>query len=460
MLSIKEIIECVNGKLINGNENIVPKKYVLDSRDVNGGEMFVPIVGENVDAHKYIVDVVKKGVLGYFINSDNEKKDEIISETIKINKDICVIEVKNSQNALYEAGVYNRDKHIDIPVIAITGSFGKTSTREMISSIFKEEKNVLVTEKNYNSCIGIPLVMLKLENQDICILEAGIDSFGEMELESKLLKPDAAIITNIGTAHIGTFGTMENTLSEKIQITNYIKGMKILLVNSDNNLLKKVENNDKYSVMKYSLDLVKDINQTKDGITICTKIYGKDEYIHINEIGIHNVQNAICAIKVAELFNISRDSIINGIGKYKNFSRRMERIKLKNNVLLIDDTYNASIDSMKSGLITLDGIEAKRKIAVLGDMFDLGDSGKYLHNEVGKLFSNINIDMLYTTGSLARNITENAKEYVKEAIHFDSKDKLILKVNEIIQDGDIVYFKASNAMNFNEIIRAVKNEND
>jgi UDP-N-acetylmuramoyl-tripeptide--D-alanyl-D-alanine ligase len=326
----------------------------------------------------------------------------------------------------------------------------------MIASILREEKNILVTEKNYNSCIGIPLMVLKMDSQDICVFESGIDKFGEMELESRLLKPDIAVITNIGTAHIGIFGNKETTFSEKIQITNYIKGRKKLIVNGDDSLLNKVESNEKYKVLKYFIEQAKEIEICQENTKFKTIIYEKECEVNVNQIGKHNIYNVLCAIKVAELFNISTENILKGIENYKNFVRRMQKKYIGDNILIIDDTYNASIDSMKSGLETVNILNGKRKIAVLGDMFDLGEYSEKIHLELGKIFSSLKYDILFTLGNASKSIAKSANGKVQNIKCFDNKEELIKEITSILIPEDIVYFKASNGMKFNEIISEIE----
>ena len=240
LLNINEIVKASNGVLVNGDERIIPQNYKIDSRELENNDFFIPIVGENVDGHNYIIDCVKKGTIGFFISKSCKNKEEIIKESISIKHDVCIIEVEDTEKALCDIGTYNRNKHIDIPIIAITGSVGKTSTREMIASMLLEKYNVLVTERNYNSIIGLPIMMLKIDNQDICVLEAGINHIGEMDILTKILKPDICVITNIGNAHIGIMGSRENIFKEKLKITDNIKGLKKLIVNGDDEYLSKI----------------------------------------------------------------------------------------------------------------------------------------------------------------------------------------------------------------------------
>ena len=451
---VKDIISATNGNLINGDKNKSIESYIIDSREVNSNSFFIPIVGEKVDAHKFILQCVKNNALGFLINSNSMEKEDIISKSIEMNKDIIIIEVKDTLKALYDMAVYNRKLHKNVPVIAITGSVGKTSTRQMIYSVVKQEKNVLVTEKNYNGYLGLSLMGLKIDNQDICVLEAGIDRFGEMEELSKILLPDIAVMTMIGTSHIGILKTQENIFKEKFNISNDLRGINTLVINNDDKFLSKIKDDNKFNVARYKLEDASNIEFSTDGITFKTKIYGKEENIKINAIGEHNILNALAAIKVGELLNLNKDSIIKGIAEYRNFVRRLEIKKIKNNVTIIDDTYNASIDSMKSGLNTVNKLSGK-KIAILGDMLELGEYSEKLHKEVGMLFKNLQFDSVYTLGNDSEKIYAEAKKYVRFAKHYNTMQELENELINNIDRDDILYFKASNAMKFPDLIEYI-----
>ena len=454
MLSINELVKSTNGKCLNGDLNFIPKKYVIDSRNIEENPFFVPIIGENTDGHKYIIDAVKSGICGYFINKSHKEKNNIVDESKKLNKDICIIEVEDTLKALYFAGRYNREKHINIPVVAVTGSVGKTSTREMIASVLRSEKNVLSTKANYNSVIGAPIMALEIEDQDVCVFELGTDHNGEMQQLSDLMKPNISVITVIGTAHIGIFESRENIFKEKLQITSHMPKESILFVNGDDIYLNGLKNTDMYEVEQFNDSDIVDMKSSNNGIKFRTKIYGDFENIEINQIGNHNAKNAVCAIKVAEVLNLKRENIIRGIKEYKNFARRLEKIELDNNILLIDDTYNASIDSMKSGLITINKFNG-RKIAVLGDMLELGAYSKQLHFEIGKFFQTLNYNKLYLFGNESKYIEEGAKNFVNTK-WYESKEELVSDLKSDMKSGDVIYFKASNGMKFNTIIEELK----
>lgn len=451
MLSINQILEVSNGKCINGNRYYIVKSYNIDSRIIEKGDFFIPLVGKRSNAHDYIIDCAKKGICGYFIESNEKNKEKIIKETISINKDIIIIEVANSKDALYEIGKLNRKLHIDIPVIAITGSVAKTTTREILSSIISKKYNVLTSIKNFNGDIGLPLMLLKLENQELAILEHGIDYIGEMDKLVRASKPNMALVTMIGTAHIGILGSKENIFKEKMDIAKYMDKDAAVILNGDDSYLNKYKNND-IQIIKYYMKDVSNISTNEKEVKFNYKIYNKEHEITINTVGWHNIQNVLVCIKTAELLNVDADTIITGISEFKNESGRFEIIKYENNIQIIDDTYNANIDSMKAGINSITNMKAKRRIAVLGDMLELGEHTLDLHTEVGKLFKEKDIDVLYTLGENAKIIATEAKKYINEVEHFNSKRELILRLYSKTSQGDLIYFKASNTMNFGEII--------
>ncbi len=457
MLSIKELVRATNGNLINGNEDYIPLSYEIDSRNIKKDNFFIPIKGEKTDAHKYIIDCVKNGASGFFINKNYIENEKIVKDCIKINKDICIIEVKDTLQALINSGKYNRNKHIDIPLVAVTGSVGKTSTREMIASVLKEENDILVTKKNYNSNIGISLMCLQIDSQQICVFEAGIDKFGEMEELSEILKPDIVVITLIGTAHIGTFKTKENIFLEKSKIINCIKGIKKVITNGDDIYLSSLVSNDKYDVNKVSVDNVDNILTLENAIEFDTRIYGDKLKIRVNQIGDHNIYNTLIAIKVAECFNMKKENILKGIASYKNFVGRLKRICI-DDITLFDDTYNASSESMRSGLLTINRLDCKRRFAILGDIFDLGNMSDEIHTKIADIFSITNYDFLYTLGNQAKKIAIGAKPYIKDKNIkcFDNADELVEQLVKEVKSGDILYFKASHGMNFTELIENVE----
>ena len=453
MLKVKELLEATNGKLLNGNLDDEINNYKIDSREVKSGDFYIPIVGENVDGHRFINDTVKNNCSGFFVSNIDSIDIQKIKE---VNKDIIIIEVEDTKKALVDIGIFNRNKHKDIEVVAITGSVGKTSTREIVSSVLSQQKNILVTEKNMNSYIGMPLMTLKLEEQEMAVLEAGIDFVGEMDILNKLLVPDVAVVTNIGTSHIGKFGSQDIIFQEKTKIADGLKGKKILLLNGDDEYLKRYENSN-VKILYYSIKDAKNIIINENTIEYDTLIYNKEEHIVVNALGNHNILNSLVAIKIGEIYNISVDKIKRGIFQYQNISRRMEKISF-NNITIIDDTYNASPSSMQSGLISIDEIKDKRKIAVLADILELGDYAKEIHLKMGKVFKELKYDVLIAYGENMKYLIENAKNYIKEVYYCKDSTEAEKKVREIMRENDVIYFKGSNSMFVNKIVDDLKKD--
>jgi UDP-N-acetylmuramoyl-tripeptide--D-alanyl-D-alanine ligase len=272
MLNVKQILEATFGKLLNGNTDYFIRDYALDSRNIKEDDFFIPIVGNKSNAHDYIVSCVDKGISGYFIEASEKNKDEIVSKTINIKKDIIIIEISKSEDALYEIGKLNRKLHMNIPIIAVTGSVGKTSTREMISSILSQKYKVLTTYKNYNGYIGLSLMLLKLENQDIAVLEHGIDYLGEMDKLASSSKPNIAVVTMIGTAHIGIFGSKEIIFKEKMDIAKYMDKNCTVVINAEDEYLRTYKN-DNLNLLRYSIEEIENLQIKEIGSEFITNTH-------------------------------------------------------------------------------------------------------------------------------------------------------------------------------------------
>ncbi len=448
MLTIGEIVKASNGELVQGNLKREVTGFKIDSRECKNGDMYIPLKGEHTDGHNYISSAIDNGC-DVILVSD-------MSYVNEYSNNINFIKVEDTLTALQQIGRFNRQKHINIESIAVTGSVGKTSTREMIASVLSKSYNLMVTEKNMNGHIGLPLMALKLENQDLAVLENGIDFVGEMDILGSITTPEIAVITNIGTSHIGKFGSQDIIYREKTNIAKYLIGKKVLLLNRDDKYLKKYTNED-VNIIYYGLSDAKNIDIQDDKIEFTTIINNKEERVTINAIGNHNVINAIIAIRVAELYNMPTDRIIDGIASYHNFTRRLEKISF-NGITLIDDTYNASPSSTESGLKTINHQNCKRRIAVLADIKELGDYAKEIHTKLGEVFKTLNYDILISYGEDMKYLHDVAVKYVPECYHFENSIQAEEKIRDIMNSGDIIYFKGSNVMKVNEIIENIKKD--
>lgn len=456
---IKDIIEKCNGKMIQGNESLVFENLCKDTRELKNGEIYIGIQGENFNGSTLYEQALEKGAIACLLQDV-----EISNEVLKKYPNATIILVENTVKALQQLAEYKRSLY-NIPVVAITGSVGKTSTKDMIASVLSQKYNVLKTQGNYNNEIGLPLTLLSLKDEEAMVLEMGMNSFGEISLLTKIAKPDVAVITNVGTAHIGMLGSRENILKAKLEILEGLNSNGTLVINYDNDLLhdwyEKEKNN--YNVITYGMQegssiIGKNAEFSENGSTCDTIVNGKTYKVNIPVGGEHFVLNSLCAISVAQVFEIPMEKVLKGIEQFELTKRRMEIKTSKCGATVINDCYNANYDSMKAALDYLGKLKNTTKIAVLGDMLELGEYSKELHEKVGEAVAANNIELLICVGEESKNIAKKAEEYgmSKNNIYtFSSNKEAIELLNKTLKKGDTILIKASNGLHFTEISDAI-----
>lgn len=465
-LKIKDILKCTNGKLIIGDTEKECKNYSKDTRTIKKGDTYIGIKGEKFDGSSFWKEALNNGAETVIIN--NIKLNEI-EEYKKQNKNI--IQVEDTIKAIGEMASYKmkiQKEKYNLKVVGVTGSVGKTSTKDIIANVLSKKYKVLKTEGNNNNHIGLPLTILRLQDEEIAVIEMGMNHLGEISYLTKIAKPDIAVITNIGTSHIGNLGSRENILKAKLEI---LEGMdkKKIVINNDNDLLNKwyLENKNNIEIHTFGIKNESEFNakniKLKENSSefICEN---KNEKINIEVPvgGEHFILNALCGLTVGKLLNLNNEEIKNGIKDFKLTAKRMEINHLKNNITIINDSYNASYESMKASISNLKNMNGERKIAVLGDMFELGDFSEKLHKEVGTEIYKNKIDKLYLIGNYSKFIGEEAEKegYKKENIfYFENKDELFNNLKNNLKSGDVVLIKASNGMKLFEIAEKLKNIN-
>ncbi len=442
-VKVKDIVRVTKGKLICGNEEKICNNFSKDTRTIQKGDMYIGLKGEKFDGSKFWEQAIENGAEGVIIEGQ-----EITQENKEKYSNKIIIEVEDTLEALYEIAKYKRSLY-DIPVIAVTGSVGKTSTKDIIASVVSTQYKTLKTEGNNNNNIGLPLTILKLKDHEAAVIEMGMNHFGEISLLTSIAKPTLSVITNIGTSHIGNLGSRENILKAKLEILEGMDKPKII-INDDNDLLHKwyLENKEKIEIYPYSIKNAKDIKLKEESSTFKTVIQ-KETQIAVPVGGEHFVYNALCAIEVGKILNIPDEKIQKGIAGFELTKKRMDIRKLKNGATLINDSYNASYESMKASIEYLAKYPGKRKIAVLGDMFELGKYSIELHEKVGKEVAKNNIDILICSGENAKYIINENKQI--ENYYLENNEEILNKLQQILSDGDVVLVKASNGMKFYEI---------
>lgn len=447
-MKVKDILKITNGKLICGDENIEINDFSKDTREIKDGDTYIAIKGERFDGNDFCQNAVDSGA-----------KVCIVSKDIGAINGVAIIKVEDTLKALQDIASYKRMQY-DIPVVAVTGSVGKTSTKDLIASVVSEGYKTLKTKGNYNNEIGLPLTVLSLKDEEAMVVEMGMNHFGEIRKLTNIAKPTVAVITNIGTAHIGNLGSRENILKAKLEILEGLQGNTVI-INNDNDLLYKwaLENKDKYNIITYGITnesdyMAKNIKsyEDKSEFTVSSKTDINNKKILVPVGGEHFILNSLCAIAVGEYLKVPTEKIIDGIAKLELTKKRMEILKSKSGATVINDTYNANYDSMKAAIAYLKAIENKRKIAILGDMLELGDYSKELHEKVGVEVDS-KIDILITIGKEAKYIAEKSK--AKQIIQCDSLEEAIEKIKEIETKDDAILLKASNGMKLFEIASAL-----
>lgn len=430
---------------------------VIDSRQVESGYLFVAIPGEKVDGHKFIPDVFAKGAAA------------VLSEQQLEDPAGPYILVESTTKALRDLAEYYR-KSLDIKVVGITGSVGKTSTKEMIASVLSEKYKVLKTEGNYNNEIGLPLTIFKIRAEhEVAVLEMGISEFGEMHRLATMANPDICVITNIGLCHLENLKTRDGILKAKTESFAHLKKDGIAILNGDDDKLSTIRQvGDKEPVfygmeekMEYREDAKKSVYAT--GVENLG-LYGMQARIHTPEgerdvripiPGEHNVYNALAATAVGLSLGLSLDQISSGILKAKTIGGRTNLLNT-GSMTVIDDCYNANPVSMKASIDVLATSEG-RKIAVLGDMGELGENEKKLHYEVGEYLAKKEIDVLFCAGELSEEIAKAAQKESKtcEVYYFKTRDALLEQLLPFLKKGDTVLVKASHFMEYPKIVKAL-----
>lgn len=460
-LTVKEIIEVTNGELINGKTDFVCKNFSKDTRTIEKGDTYIAIKGETFDGNLFWKQALEKGAECVIVSEIQYEQNDLENF-----KDKTIIKVKDTLEALYEIAKLKRSFY-KIPVIAITGSVGKTSTKDMVASVVSQKYKTLKTVGNNNNNIGLPFTILRLQEEEAVVLEMGMNHLGEISLLTSIAKPDICVITNIGTSHIGNLGSRENILKAKLEILEGTDNP-VVIINNDNDLLHKwqEENKEKRNIFTYGIQELSDINAKdimlkENSSEFTCEMKEENVKIEVPVGGEHFILNSLCAASVGKVLEIEMEKIKKGIEKFELTKKRMDISELKNGAKVINDAYNASFESMQASLKYLSEFKNNRKIAVLGDMLELGEYSQKLHEQVGEEVYKNKIDILMCNGKNAKDIVKKAKEVgmsENNMYYFEDKEEMTNKLMEIVKQGDIILLKASNGMRFFDIAEKLVTE--
>ena len=450
-MTVTEIAAVVSGVWWNPCEQVPAISAVsTDSRNITPGCLFLPWVGEQFDGHNFIDAALDAGAAGCLCAK--------LPQDIRPDK--FYIKVADTRLALRDMASAYRDK-FDIPFVQITGSVGKTTTKEMIAAVLGAKLNVLKTPENFNNDIGTPLTLFGLSPEhQAAVIETGMNHFGEIEYLGAMVRPDIAVISNIGDAHIEYLGSRGGILKAKCEIFEHLKDDGIAILNGDDALLDTVtlpQRIIRCGQSEHCQVRISDIlDHGVNGIT-CTVTSEKDVYhLNIPAPGEHMAYAASIAVAVGEVLGLSKEEIIRGVAAYAPIGSRMHILRLSDGRVLLDDCYNANPQSVSAALEILARTECERRVAVLGDMGELGDLTEQAHFNAGALAAMLGIDFVVAIGSKAVKIADGAAMGGAEVLHFATREEAMPTLREQLQPHTTMLIKASHAMHFEEIVKELQ----
>ena len=461
-----QIIEATGGQLSDDSAQRNFTGISIDSRQIRPDELFVAIKGLNHDGHNYIKAVIRKGGRGFVIASDKIGQLSVAASALGLpTADITVVAVEDTTIALGDLAAFNRQR-VDLPVIAITGSNGKTTTRTMTDVVLSRRFNTLVAKASFNNEIGVPLTLLRLNHRHECIiLELGMNHPGEILRLARLCQPDIGVITNIGPAHLEGLGTLENIAKDKGELLSEIKSSGTAVLNADDHRLMNMALNAPTKTLLFGSASssarirAKEI-KTLERQTIFTLMFPSEEIsVKLNTPGAFMVSNALAAASVGYQMGIPPIEIKNGLEAFQPVKGRMHISTNADGVHIIDDTYNANPGSMQAAIKTLASLKGdQRAVLVIGDMLELGRHASALHSKFGALVGRQKLARLYITGEFASVVARSAlKQGLKaSSIIIGSRSRIIEDLKNWLKRDDWVLVKGSRGMGMEKIVMGIE----
>jgi UDP-N-acetylmuramoyl-tripeptide--D-alanyl-D-alanine ligase len=445
-----EIAEVTGGRMISGTENALVQRVSKDSRDVTLDTLFFAFIGQNHDAHEFLPQVLTGGCGNWIVSN----LDALHVEGIE-NANIILVE--DTQEAFIQLAVFVLDEMQAIK-IGVTGSVGKTSTKDMVYAVCSQQYKTGKTQANLNTNIGISMCILDFDPDiKVAVLEMGTDHFGEIDQVARVFRPHIGLITNIGQSHLEHFGTREGIYQAKMEMTNYFTPNNLLIIQRGADFLRKEKMESVYRIQSVGQEEENDFIVSGIRLTnrLCTEfdLTYQEESVHctLPVLGAHHAMNAAQAVAVGVELGIPLTEAAIGLSSLQITSGRMDIKSEKGmkNAVIIDDAYNASPDSMRAGIQTLLSMEGPRKVAILGDMFELGEQSIAFHREIGKFAGDAGVDLILGVGDLSKELVDAAGPKGK---HYATKLDLINELPELIHQNDIILIKASRGMALDEVV--------
>ena len=450
-LTLRQLLEAVNGTLLGDFDDLDAQAVQVstDSRNITPGCLFIPLEGERFDGHSFINSALEAGAAGCL--TARERESYLPGK--------FHIKVRSTQRALWELARYYK-KLFPIPFIAVTGSVGKTTTKDMTAAVLGARFRVHKTEGNFNNDIGVPLTLLRLEAQhEVCVVELGMDHAGEIDNLARLVEPDMALITNIGDAHIENLGSRENIFKAKCEIFPHLKRDGLAILNGDDPLLAALEGTLAQRTVFVGegegLDYTaRDLSSDGAGHLFCRVKTPRSQFeANIPALGSHMIYPTLMAAAAAEALGMAPDEIVRGIGAFLPTKMRMNIVRCKGDIVILNDAYNANPQSMRAAAAVLGDAQGRRKVAVVGDMKELGPGSEQFHRAVGGYFAQAGTDRLIAVGDLARFMAEGARDAgLGQADWFPTLDAARNALSREVRAGVTILVKASRSMAFEKIV--------
>ena len=439
--TIHELIKITDGKFIGDIDTSIGLGISTDTRTISSDDAYLALAGAVFDGHEFVKNAFEKGAKLAIVNENY----------VDIEEGQNYLIVKNTLEAYLKIAAFNRNRR-SAKIIGVTGSSGKTTTKEFLYSVFSSKFKTQKSIKNHNNEIGLCQTLLSIEpDTKYCIVEMGMRALGEIDLLAKYARPDIALITNVGTAHIGILGSRENIAKAKCEITDYMTENDILLAHNEVLIKNELLNKQKFKKVFYDLDEIEIVEKTEN----FSKIKYDNFVLEIPSSASYDILNALASIKAAKLEKYTNEEIQKGLLNFQNVEFRNEISTLKNGAIVISDCYNANPDSAELSMKHIsEAYKNKKIVIVFGDMFELGEFEEEYHKKIGRIVNELNVNYFVSVGKLAKitakevlNVDKKSFETVEEAAEF---------LPQIIDKDTLVFLKASRGMKFEKILEIIR----
>ncbi len=460
IFSTQEILKATGGRLLQGSEETVFRGISTDSRTVAEGELFIPLKGPHFDGHHYINEALRKNAQGLLM--EEEKVHDIRWNGYRSR---TVIVVRDTLRALGDLARSRRRKY-GVPVVAVTGSNGKTTTKEMISACLETTFPLLKNRGNLNNLVGLPLTLLELtEKERIVVLEMGMNVPGEIRRLTEITEPDVGLITNVADAHLAGLGSVERVKQEKGELFRGMRKDGTVLVNQDDSSARDLASSFPGQKITFGVQnradvMARDVRlRGREGTSFTLIMESEIVEVTLPLLGVHFISNALAAVAAATLFGVSLPAVKGSLERFRPFPMRMEVVALRGGRTIINDAYNANPRSMEMALRTLAELKEHGKaVAVLGDMLELGDSSEEAHRHLGKRVKDLSIDLLVAMGEEAPTIVESAVRHgfpPESAWVVEDHSEAVALLREVTKKGDWILVKGSRKMAMEKIVEGL-----